>query len=387
MKILFDHQIFTLQKYGGISRYFYELISRLTKFESVEVKHSILYSNNVYLDDSFFTKPYLNYENWLYPGYFKGKNRLLKLFQYLQLVPNHNREMETYLDSLLRSGKIDLFHPTYYNPYFIELVNRSKVPYILTVHDLIHEKFSYFFEDVHQVMREKKDTISHAKRIIAISESTKKDIVEYFNYPSDQIDVIYHGNLEFNEEIRKDTPARENYILFVGNRDFYKNFLFFIESIQSLLIDNPDLKIIAAGGGPFSEIELNQFKKLRLASRIVHLNFKSDIELFNLYQKATLFVFPSLYEGFGIPLLEAMAAGCPVVCSNTSSFPEVASDAACYFDPRNSGSIEKAVREVYSKRDLQVHLRAKGFLNLKRFSWNTTVEQTVKSYRKTLGLV
>lgn len=384
MKILFDHQIFTLQKYGGISRYFYELISRLDKFESVEIKHSILYSNNVYLDKSFCHQPYLNYENWLFPGYFRGKNRLLKLFQYFRFAPNHNREMETYLESHLSSGKIDLFHPTYYNSYFIKLVNQCKVPYILTVHDLIHEKFPYFFEDVHQILREKKDTITHARRIIAISESTKKDIIEFFNYPSDQIDVVYHGNLELNLGIPKDILDKENYILFVGNRDYYKNFLFFIESIKSLMRDNPNLKIIAAGGGPFSEKELTHFEKLRLNSRIIHRNFKNDSELFDLYQKAVLFVFPSLYEGFGIPLLEAMAAGCPVVCSNTSSFLEVACDAAKYFDPTNAESIEHAVTEVYRKRDIQLSLREKGFENRKRFSWNKTTEQTVGSYRKAL---
>lgn len=384
MKILFDHQIFTLQKYGGISRYFYELISRLDKFESVEVKHSILYSNNVYLDKSFCHQPYLNYENWLFPGYFKGKNRLLKLFQYFRFAPNHNREMETYLESHLSSGNIDLFHPTYYNPYFLELTKKFRIPYVVTVYDMIHEKYPVYFENAEKIKHEKRISITHANKIIAISENTKRDIMEYYNISENLIDVVYlaasSGNL-LQPEI---FDQKENYILFVGNRDYYKNFLFFIESIKSLMRDNPNLKIIAAGGGPFSEKELTHFEKLRLNSRIIHRNFKNDSELFDLYQKAVLFVFPSLYEGFGIPLLEAMAAGCPVVCSNTSSFLEVAGDAAKYFNPTNAESIEHAVTEVYRKRDIQLSLREKGFENRKRFSWNKTTEQTVGSYRKAL---
>lgn len=339
------------------------------------------------MDTSFSSRGYINYENWLFEGYFKGKNRLLKLFQNLKLAPNHKLEMYNHLRDLLASGDIDLFHPTYYSPYSIELSKKYKIPYILTVYDLIHEKFPSYFENVNQTKEEKRIAIAGAIRVIAISESTKKDLIEYYNIHEEQIDVVYLGTVTGNLGTRQDNSQKEDYILFVGNRDFYKNFLFFIESIKSLLKDNPHLKIIAAGGGPFSENELNHFKKLNLVSRIFHQNFKNDNELFDIYRKANLFVFPSLYEGFGIPLLESMAAGCPVVCSNSSSFPEVASDAACYFDPSKSESIEKAVTEVYTKRDLQVHLREKGFANLERFSWNRTAEQTVTSYKKALGIL
>ncbi|MCW7493185.1 glycosyltransferase family 4 protein [Leptospira sp. 2 VSF19] len=382
MKIFFDHQIFSLQTYGGISRYFFELMSHLRKISDVSIRNSILYSRNVYLDQSFPHEEYLNYENWLIPKYFKGKNRLLKLFQILSLAPNHDLEMEKFVFQEFGKGNCDIFHPTYYNPYFLDFAKKYKIPYVITVHDLIHERYPYFFENSAETIREKTETVLNAKRVIAISQSTKNDLISYYNIPENKIDVVYHGRSFKLQGASTDIKKEERYILFVGNRSHYKNFIFFVESILPLLREFHDLKIFAAGGGVFSLEELKLFKKFKIEDQVVHKTFLSDIALAHLYQNATLFVFPSLYEGFGIPLLEAMDAGCPVVCSNTSSFPEIAEKSAYYFDPTNSESIEKAVREVLTKRELQVHLRELGFQNISRFSWDKTAIETYKVYEK-----
>ncbi|TGM60653.1 glycosyltransferase family 4 protein [Leptospira vanthielii] len=384
MKILFDHQIFALQTYGGISRYFFELMTHLQNLNNVTVKNSILYSRNVYLDNRFPHYKYVNYENWLVPKYFKGKNRLLKICQEIGLAPNHNKEMDEFVFDELEKGKYDIFHPTYYNPYFLESVIKYKIPYVLTVHDLIHEKFPFYFDNIEQTKCDKQRTILNASRIIAISQSTKNDLVAYYNIPEDKIDVVYHGNSMVAQESLSYSKSREKYLLFVGNRSYYKNFFFFVESILPLFKDFPDLQLYAAGGGEFTLDELRNFRKLNIDSRVIHKSFGDDVSLMDLYKNAALFVFPSLYEGFGIPLLEAMVSGCPAVCSNTSSFPEIGGESVHYFDPTNSDSIEKAVREVFTNRELQTYLRESGFKNVSRFSWAKTAADTYQVYQKGL---
>ncbi|EOQ97999.1 glycosyltransferase, group 1 family protein [Leptospira wolbachii serovar Codice str. CDC] len=384
MKVLFDHQIFALQSYGGISRYFFELMTHLQNFKNVTVKNSILYSRNVYLDDRFPHSEYVNYENWLFPGYFKGKNRLFKILQNFGLAPDHERKMKEFVFHELKIGKYDIFHPTYYDPYFIDHLSEIGRPFVCTVYDLIHEKFPDFFPDSEELIKNKILSINSAKRIIAISQSTKKDLIDIYNISPEKIDVVYLA-VEGKRKVSSDRNDREKYILFVGNRSHYKNFIFFIESVFPLLNEFPDLLLYAAGGGDFTLEEICLFRKLELDDRIIHRKFNDDVSLMELYRNATIFVFPSLYEGFGIPLLEAMSAGCPVVCSNTSSFLEVGGESVQYFDPTNSESIEKSIREVLTRIDLQIHLRESGLKNVTRFSWEKTASDTRRVYEKSIN--
>jgi glycosyltransferase involved in cell wall biosynthesis len=295
--------------------------------------------------------------------------------------------MYEFIASELESGKIDIFHPTYYNTYFLSLVKKNKVPYVLTVHDLIHEKYPNYFENIDITLREKRETILGADRIIAISENTKLDVMNYYHIQNEKIDVVYHGYYDLKTPSISSIPDKKKYILFVGNRNYYKNFDFFIQSILQLFCDYPELQIVAAGGGGFSDQEKLMYKDLISAKKITHVPVRNDSELISLYMNAIAFVFPSLYEGFGMPLLEAMSAGCPVICSNSSSFPEVAGDSAVYFDPTNSKSIEETVREVLSSKSLQISLIRKGFNNLNRFSWEKSALETLNVYKKALGKI
>ncbi len=179
MKILYDHQIFTSQKYGGISRYFYELVRELTDTQKVECEIPLLVSNNHYISDN----KYVKYVDLLPNKQFRGKGRI---FNYLN-KPN------TILK--LKQQKFDVFHPTYYDPYFLTYL--GKKPFVLTVHDMIHEKFSDMFLSTDKTTEQKRLLVEKATKIIAISQTTKKDLIELFGTDESKIEVVYHGNSMF----------------------------------------------------------------------------------------------------------------------------------------------------------------------------------------------
>jgi glycosyltransferase involved in cell wall biosynthesis len=144
-------------------------------------------------------------------------------------------------------------------------------------------------------------------------------------------------------------------------------------------LEDPSLRIVCAGS-PFSKLELDYFRDLKIQKNIRHIN-ASDNMLSNLYKNAVAFVYPSLYEGFGMPVLEAFKNGCPIILSNTSSLPEVAGEAGLYFSPKNIISVKTAVHKVLNDERLRQDLIRKGFERIKQFSWKRTVDETVSFYK------
>jgi len=364
MKILYDHQIFSLQKYGGISRYFCELYSHLLTMDTIHPEISILYSENTYYNKIFHNRQILP------DKHFFGKTTII------------NKINECYCKNQIRIGKFDIFHPTYYNPYFLKTLKTQ--PYVLTVYDMIHELFPEMFKGDNTASQKKK-VIECATKIIAISENTKIDIIKLYDIDPEKIEVIpLATSLQIPiSDISLNLPKR--FILFVGNRGYYKNFSFFIKSISSLLDEENDLYLICAGGGVFSEDEMRLLDELKIKKKVLQFPITNDSVLSLLYQKAILFVFPSLYEGFGIPILEAFSCGCPVAASNSSSLPEVGGDAVNYFDPNNSDSIQKVVKNIMHNNSLQDCLRNRGYQRLKLFSWEKTALNTKKVYDNLLS--
>jgi glycosyltransferase involved in cell wall biosynthesis len=228
--------------------------------------------------------------------------------------------------------------------------------------------------------------IKKADRIISISKNTKKDLVDFFNINPDKIDVIYHGfNLSNNRIYKRriiDTFGK--YILFVGARSLYKNFKVFAEAVSKLLKLEMGLKLVCVGT-PFTSDEKALLSKLRIEDQTIVLNVE-DSTLYDLYSNALVFVYPSLYEGFGIPILEAFANNCPVCLSNTSSFPEVAGDAGVYFDPYDHESILEAVTKVLYDSNLKNQMIKAGKEHLAGYSWKKMAEETIVSYNKTLNI-
>ena len=175
----------------------------------------------------------------------------------------------------------------------------------------------------------------------------------------------------------------KKYLLYVGGRWDYKNFLFFTQMVSSLIKDHPDLNVVCTGS-PFNASENYLLNKLGI-KHLFHNAFVSDEELSYLYKNALAFVFPSMYEGFGLPILEAFSCGCPVLASNSSSLTEVGGDAAIYFEPKNPGSMLNALKTIVTSPQLRLEKIEKGYKQLEKFSWQNTAALTKRTYQKTLS--
>lgn len=363
MRILYDHQMFSIQKYGGITKYFCELMKHLPGEH--QFKLSVLVSENQHLKDQKNV-----FKKWgisLPKKEFRGKGRI-KTSLY-----NINKTYSKYIFYL---NNYDLLHPTYYDRYFLDFPKR---PYIITVHDLIQFKFPEQYKN-NPKTSQMSEIIRKANRIIAISENTKKDIVELLNIRPEKIDVIYHG---FNRPInRTDTNTHGRYILYVGYRGGYKNFLKFLKAFCMVASGDEDLKLICVGY-PFTPDEINELTHLKIAERVSVIGADED-KLNSLYANALAFVYPTLYEGFGMSILEAFANNCPVCLGKTSSLPEVAGNAGAYFDATDSDSIADTIKKVIYDSDLSERMRLSGNDRLNKFSWQKCADETVASYEKTV---
>ena len=369
MKVLYDHQIFEAQNIGGIPRYFAELLKY-----NPDAKLSLRYSDNLYLTEEYVKNHILFPKNHEYDRFFikfrfKGKGRFIRY--YTKLLRKNNQAISI---NFLKKSEFDVFHPTYYDPYFLNYIKDK--PFVLTVHDMIYEKFpQYFTGDTYTVLNKRK-TILAANQIITVSEHTKRDLLYFFPELQEKITVIYHGS---TFPILSCDERKENYILFTGGRGGYKNFDAFVRAIAPLLIKY-NLRLVCTGQ-PFNDKERTLLESLHIADRTT-CKLADEKELMELYSKATAFVFPSLYEGFGIPVLEAFATGCPAVLSNTSSLPEIGADAAIYFDPYSIDDMRAQIDRVISSSILQNELVKKGKERAKQFSWEKCARETMEVYKK-----
>lgn len=384
MKVLYDHQIFEHQRIGGVSRYFAEIIKHLPS--GVEAEVSIQYSFNEYLKSlniPFEWRYQLtSYFDFLSGWEFKGKQRLFAYMQkkYPQKYPdclqiNQDRTLEA-----LNKGEFDIFHPTFFGDYYLDRLNGK--PYVLTVHDMIIELYPEFINSPEFVKRKKK-LVDHAAHIIAVSENTKRDLINVFGTPEDKISVIYHAS-SLVESAEKTDNLPDRYLLYVGDRRLgYKNFNFFISSIQPILQANKDLSIVCTGD-KFTTEEIRFFESLGIRDQL-KIIFVEDNQLYGLYQSAELFVYPSYYEGFGIPILEAFQANSPVVLADASCFREVAGDAGVFFNPKSPQELRNAVTSLLNDSLLRQEIISKGQKRLNDFSWEKSAQQTVDVYRKVLN--
>lgn len=384
MKILYDHQIFEHQRIGGVSRYFTEIIKHLPA--DVEADVSVQYSFNEYLRNlnvPFVWKEQLiNYINFYPRINLKGKKRLYQYLEkkYPDKYPDLFKINEEETIKKLKEQDFDIFHPTFFGDYYLEYMGNK--PYVLTVHDMIIELYPEFINSPYFVERKKK-LVDNAAHIIAVSENTKRDIINVFGTSPDKISVTYHAS-SLSESEEKPEGLPEKYLLYVGDRRLgYKNFAFFISTIQPILLENKNLFVVCTGD-KFTSDEEEFFKVLGIKDQIV-IKFVEDKQMFALYKGAQMFIYPSYYEGFGIPILEAFQAGCPVVLANSSCFPEVADDAGVFFDPKSPQSLRKAILDILNDGEYRNRIIAKGTQRLKKFSWENSARQTVDIYKKVLN--
>lgn len=347
-----------MQRYGGISRYYVELMQEYKRLNQ-EFELPVNFSNNIYLHDTKHTHTY---------GDFRVLNRAFMLLS--------KRSSKKHL----LKGEYDIFHPTYYDPYFTSIV---KTPYVITVYDMIHEKLSDMKNLKNPTLRWKRESVLGASRILAISENTKNDIIDIYGVDESKIDVVYLSSSLQKTHAIPNISLPKKYLLFVGNRGDYKNFDRFLEATAPLLKEDKRLYVVCAGGGEFSKKELYTISHLKIDRKVLFVDINNRA-LSYLYQNALLFVFPSLYEGFGIPVLEAMNCDCPMALSETSSLPEIAGNAAVYFDPKSTDHMCTIIRNTIYDRDKMNRLVELGRKKRDEFCWKNTARQTLESYRKAL---
>lgn len=377
MKILYDYQTLLRQKYGGISRYFYELAINVERLDpDVNIDIVAILSQNYYFS---------NYKSM------KSYNTNNTIIKYIARLINKITIRSKISINNVMGKPYDIIHPTYYSDYFMGL-NHKKNKLVLTVHDMTHEKFLKDSKDLgcQRIMKMKRRMILKADFIIAISENTKKDLLEFYpQLKEEKIKVIYHGyNRIDSNEVIEDSNKKlflEKYVLFVGTRITYKNFTNFLRSASILCKEDKELKILCVGGTKFNDSEIQKIKELKLTDRI-YQKYLNDKELELAYKNAQCFVFPSLYEGFGIPILEAFSNKCPVVLSNASCFPEIAMDAALYFDGNDVDNMASTISKVIYDNKLKEILINKGIKRLEDFSWEETAKDTIEVYHKVLNI-
>jgi len=344
--VTLDGIIFSLQRTGGISVCFQEFFKRVV---AVDLDAELLL-----FDKSAETRV-------------GGSSKHIRQCRH--------RFLERYRDCEV-SPAATLFHSSYYR-----VPVSNKIPVVTTVHDFTYERFNSGIKRwVHS--SQKFNAIKKASAIICVSDHTRKDLLELLpEIEAEKVHVIHNGvgSSFFPIEVESNYPTHRPYVLFVGSRVFYKNFRAVAESLENLT----DLEIVCVGGGDFSEDEL-KFLEYKVPGRYRHEGDVSEKKLNQLYNQAQCLLYPSSYEGFGIPVLEAMSAGCPVVALNSSSIPEVAGDAALLLDSADPDLLVAAIEQT-ADTAFRREIRQKGFLQAQLFSWDQSFIQTLKVYEEVTG--
>ena len=362
MKIVYDYRIFYLQKYGGISKYFTQIFERIKKSCDAKIIAPI-YLNNYIKNNS--------------------DSNIIKLF-FLKNHYKYTRSLCTFFNKsafkyYIKVIKPDIIHLTYFDR---EIDFNSNAKIVVTVYDLIHEIFEnkYNFKYPKNF---KKKYLERANHIICISNNTKRDLIKFYDIDEKKISVISLGYNETKDFKKLDYEYLNfPYLLVVGDRKNYKNFDNFLRAYAKSKKIFENINIVCFGGGPISNEENELLLELGIENKKIYFINGDDLELNYVYKKAKLYVCPSLYEGFGLTILESMNMGCPVACSNTSSLPEVGGNAVEYFDPYNVEDMSKKIEKlISSEKELNLQ-REKHINHLTKFSWDNTTKKTLEVYEK-----
>jgi glycosyltransferase involved in cell wall biosynthesis len=360
MQVLYDGHIYLMQATGGVNRYFANLIGRLPP--DVIPHLTTCGPRSVNFPVNSRMKVY-NYRRFRPAGV---SYRLEKLF----------------FDFASRARRYDLAHPTYYTVLSRSEFKKYRCPVVVTVWDMIHELFPAELDPEGRHAEEKRRAIMAAQAVICISENTKNDLLERYPVPPERV-MVTHLASEIDASLAKGpepVPTRP-YYLYVGLRFGYKNFNGLLAAFARMLSVRPGLTL-AVVGARFSDAEKKLIAELGILQAIERYEQISDAHLAKLYHHSLGFIYPSFYEGFGIPLLEAMACGTPVVASNRSSIPEVVGKAGLLFDPENADELTDILVTLANDSSLRERLIAKGHVRAEAFSWDKTVSQTMGIYRE-----
>jgi glycosyltransferase involved in cell wall biosynthesis len=363
MRILYDHQVFSLQDAGGASRYHFELIRGLQATSGLTIE-ALLGLNNSVLP--FASLRQANTRIWgrqtpARPGLYRyAANEIFSA----AIAPSR--------------GAFDIYHPTLYRA--LPWVRRRRI--VVTHHDCIHERFPNLFSDAASIVRAKSRLFQQADAILCVSASSRNDLLHFYRGLENKSHVIHHGFFPL-PEASQPIAIQAPYLLYVGSRSEYKNFGLLLHAFSRSGLAG-DFRLLALGGGDWREAEKEQIASLRLQDSVVLIPKADESLLSSAYQGATLFVYPSLYEGFGFPPLEAMSLGCPALVQHTSSLPEICGEAAFYFESSEPGELAQVLTKTLADTTGLTRKRALGREQVKRYDWKVTALQSLAVYDSVL---
>lgn len=348
----------------GISEYAYQLLLQFSS-EKRKAKNEKFV---IYLKDEPLAHLPKSSENWEYRVLKPGK-----LWTQWRLP----------LDLFWHRPRPDVFFSmTHYAPRF------SPVPTVVAVMDVAYEQFPELFNksDLYQLKNWTAYSVKQAEKVVTISNSSKDDIIKSYRTLPEKVVAIYPGIKEIPSlephvfgmnQLQAKYNIADNYVLFVGTLQPRKNIARLIEAFAKVKHDKPlDLVIIGHRGWQYEEI-LAAPEKFGVSDRVKFLEGINDEELNVFYKHAICYVLPSLYEGFGLPVVEAMQRGCPVITSNISSMPEAGGDAALYVDPESADDIAEKMSLLVHDKKMREELVEKGKKQIKKFSWEKAAEETL----------
>ena len=362
IRVAYDCHVFTWQQYGGISRYFVELARRVAVHERFRAEVVAPVHVSHYLRDAGIAVRGIYAP--LLPETFgratRAANRLGSVAYLWMRAPR-------------------ILHETYYGNW---TYRPPKAAVVITVHDMINERLAHLYPGDHQTAARKARAVGRADLILCVSEHARRDLMEIHNVPAERTRVVppgagipHRGN-----ELRSAPPLPGPFLLFVGDRGFQKNFARLVEAYAASARLQRDFALVAFGRQPFWGHELAQIRKLGVAEGRVLYRTGNDDALAHYYSHAAALVYPSLYEGFGLPLLEAMSFDCPVICSNATALPETAGDAALLVDPTDTGGMRDAIERVVYSQELRRDLVTRGRDRITRFTWERCAAETMAAY-------
>jgi glycosyltransferase involved in cell wall biosynthesis len=364
MRILYDHQVFSLQDAGGASRYHFELVRNLQQLDEAAIE-VLMGLNGSVMPFAALQQP-----------------RTRVFGRHTAVRPGLARyavnEVLSAIIAPLR-GPVDIYHPTLYRA--LPWVRRRRV--VVTHHDCIHERFPRLFKNAVAIIESKRKLFVQADAIVCVSKSSRNDLHRFYDVAEKKTHVVYHGFSPLPAP--GDGPGiMEPYLLYVGSRASYKNFDLLLEGFfRSGLAGS--YRLLAVGGGEFTATERVRIAALGLTRSVSVVPKAEDATLARAYRNAALFIYPSLYEGFGFPPLEAMSMCCPVLVSRTSSLPEICGDAAFYFDPGDVAELSQSLTAVLADERGLALKRTLGAQQVRLYDWTRSALSTFEVYRSVLN--
>jgi glycosyltransferase involved in cell wall biosynthesis len=367
MRILYDHQAFSLQSYGGITRVFSEIIRFLNQQAEISTNIFLGYSNTEANFHDIVSSP--------------GRVLHFGRSPFRQGLVNYALNEALMFLYAPRFGEFDIYHNTLYR--FSPCVRSTRR--VATHHDCVQEQFPKLFPDHARIMRSKRRMFREADLVLCVSEASRKDLFHFYDVDPNRAVVVHNGVSRLDRISGGEAALRAHvtgeYLLYVGARYAYKNFDGLLRAYaESNAADRYELLVI--GGGAATAAETNLIEKLQLRGRVKFVPHASPSLLAEAYALAALLIYPSLYEGFGMPPLEAASLGCPSLVASNPATREVCQDSTFYFDATSSSDFSKMLCVALSNNEERKRLVERGKALLQMYTWENCGKKTLDAYKR-----